>query len=127
MWLASTRREAAGEHFILAGPESITLQRLSEIVASAVGRALPRVHVPSALARAVAMWSSAAARRGVAFTSREPPINHEKLDVMTLSIGFDIAKARRLLGYAPRVGYEEGVTRTLGASSSAAATPEVTP
>jgi nucleoside-diphosphate-sugar epimerase len=32
---------------------------------------------------------------------------------MTLSIEFEIAKARRLLGFAPLVGYEEGVMRTL--------------
>ncbi len=68
---------------------------------------------PSALARAVATVVDVAAYRGVAFTSREPPVNHEKLDVMTLPIWFDVAKARRLLGFAPRVGYEEGVLRTL--------------
>lgn len=32
---------------------------------------------------------------------------------MTLSLAFDIAKARGMLGFAPRVGYEEGVARTL--------------
>ena len=40
-------------------------------------------------------------------------IRHDQLDEMTLSIAFDIAKARRRLGFAPRVGYEEGVARTL--------------
>ncbi len=54
LWLATTRPEAAGEHFILAGPETTTLERLSELVARAVGRELPRGHVPAALARAVA-------------------------------------------------------------------------
>jgi nucleoside-diphosphate-sugar epimerase len=83
--------------------------------------------VPSALARAVATVVDVAAHRGVAFTSREPPVNHEKLDVMTLPIWFDIGKARRMLGYAPTVGYEEGVLRTLRgewpALSRAGATP----
>jgi nucleoside-diphosphate-sugar epimerase len=113
LWLAATRPEAGGEHLILAGPETITLARLSELVARAVGRPLPRARVPAAFARAVATVVDVAAHRGVAFTSREPPVNHEKLDVMTLPIWFDIAKARRLLGYAPTVGYEEGVARTL--------------
>ncbi len=40
-------------------------------------------------------------------------MNHEKLDVMTLPVCFDTAKAGRLLGFAPAVGYEEGVMRTL--------------
>jgi nucleoside-diphosphate-sugar epimerase len=112
-WLACTRPQAAGEHFILAGPETTTLAELSELVARAVGRPLPRGRIPIAVARAVATAVDAAAQNGVAFTTREPPVNHEKLDVMTLPIAFDSSKARRLLGYAPAVGYEEGVLRTL--------------
>jgi nucleoside-diphosphate-sugar epimerase len=127
LWLTATRPEAAGEHFILAGPETITLAHLSELVARAVGRPLPRAHVPTALARAVATVVDVAAYRGVAFTSREPPVNHEKLDVMTLPIWFDVAKARRLLGYAPRVGYEEGVLRTLRGEWPAVARAGATP
>jgi nucleoside-diphosphate-sugar epimerase len=113
VWLAATHPTARGEHFILAGPETITLARLSELVARAVGRSLPKARIPSALARAVATVVDVAAYRGVAFASREPPVNHEKLDVMTLPICFDIAKAARLLGFSPRVEYEEGVMRTL--------------
>lgn len=127
LWLTATRPEAAGEHFILAGPETITLARLSELVALAVGRPLPRARVPASLARAVATVVDVAAYRGVAFTSREPPVNHEKLDVMTLPIWFDIAKARRLLGFAPRVGYEEGVLRTLRGEWPALARAGATP
>jgi nucleoside-diphosphate-sugar epimerase len=113
VWLAATRPEAVDDHFILAGPETTTLAELSVLVARAVGHPLPRGRVPAVLARAVATVIDVAAYRGVAFSTREPPINHEKLDVMTLPIFFDIAKARRLLGYAPRVGYEEGVLRTV--------------
>jgi nucleoside-diphosphate-sugar epimerase len=112
LWLAATRREAAGEHFILAGPETTTLARLSALVAKAVGRPLPRGHLPIAVARAVATAVDAAEQYGVAFTRREPPIDHEKLDAMTLSVRFDLSKARRLLGFDPVVGYEEGVMRT---------------
>jgi nucleoside-diphosphate-sugar epimerase len=113
LWLAATHAEAAGDDFILAGPETTTLHSLSLLVARAVGRDLPTRRVPASIARAVATVVDVAAYRGVAFVRREPPVNHEKLDVMTLPIAFDIAKARRILGYAPTVGYEEGVLRTL--------------
>jgi nucleoside-diphosphate-sugar epimerase len=113
IWLATTCPEAAGEHFILAGPETTTLGALSEHVAKAVGRTLPKKHVPVGIARAVATVVDVAAYRGMAFTTREPPVSHEKLDVMTLPVYFDTAKARRRLGFASRVGYEEGVMRTL--------------
>jgi UDP-glucose 4-epimerase len=127
VWLASTHPAADNEHFILAGPETVTLAQLSDIVARAVGRPLPRAHVPAALARAVATVVDVAAYRGVAFTSREPPVNHEKLDVMTLPIWFDAAKARRLLGFAPHVGYEEGVARTLSGAWPAVARAGASP
>src|SRR6185312_10115569 len=113
LWLASTRAEAANDHFILAGPETTTLAELSRHVARALGRDLPRTRIPAPFARAVATVIDAAAQQGLAFTTREPPVNHEKLDNMTLPIAFDIAKARRLLGYAPVVGYDEGVRRTI--------------
>jgi nucleoside-diphosphate-sugar epimerase len=113
IWLAATRPEAAGEDFILAGPETTTLARLSALVAAGVGRPLPAWRVPLVLARSVAAAIDGAARRGWAFTRREPPINGEKLDVMTVPVAFDSSKARRLLGYAPAVGYVEGVRRTL--------------
>jgi nucleoside-diphosphate-sugar epimerase len=113
IWLAATHARAAGDHFILAGAETTTLARLSDLVARSLGRELPRVHIPLSVARAAAAMIDGAARLGVAFVSREPPVNQEKLDVMTLPIAFDVAKARRLLGFAPAVGYKEGVTRTL--------------
>lgn len=113
LWLAATRSSAAGEDFILAGAETTTLAELSERVARAVDRRLPRRHVPAGVARAAATVVDLAGYHGVAFSRHEPPLNHEKLDLMTLPIRFDIAKARELLGYAPAVGYEEGVRRTL--------------
>lgn len=112
--LAVASPSAAGEDFVLAGPETITLQRISELVARAVGRPLARMHVPLALARMAATAFDIATYRGWAFETREPPINHAKLDVMTVPISFDTSKARRVLGYAPRVGYEDGIARTLG-------------
>lgn len=102
------------DHFIVAGPETITLRRLSELVARQLGVGVPRVRVPLALARTVASGIDALTARGLAFREREPPINHEKLDVMTVPIAFAGAKARSA-GFVPAVGYEEGIRRTLGA------------
>jgi nucleoside-diphosphate-sugar epimerase len=109
----ATSDAAKDGHFIVAGPETTTLRRLSELVARTIGVSLPPVHVPLTLARAVASIVDMAAYRRLAFHEREPPINNEKLDVMTVPIAFDNAKARRA-GFTPRVGYEEGLARTLG-------------
>jgi dihydroflavonol-4-reductase len=111
--IAATHPAAAGEHFILCGPETISLQRFSVLVAQLLGERLPRLHLPLGPARAIAMAIDVASSRGLAFSRREPPINGDKLDVMTRSIAFDASKATRMLGYRPAVGYEEGLRRTL--------------
>ena len=105
-------KQAENDHFILAGPETITLRRLGDLVARLVGVHVPPVHVPLALARGVAACFDVARYRRLAFVDREPPINNEKLDVMTVPIAFDPSKARAA-GFAPRVGYEEGLALTL--------------
>jgi nucleoside-diphosphate-sugar epimerase len=116
--LAVKSPAAAGEDFILAGPETITLRHFSELVARTVGRKLPRIRIPLGFARAVATAVDVATYRGIAFAESEPPINNEKLDVMTRPISFDPAKARRLLGYAPRVRYEDGIPRALAGGAA---------
>ncbi len=118
---------ALGEAFILCGPETTTLRELSREVAAVLGRRLPPVHVPLVVARGVASVVERLAARDLLFHG-EPPINQEKLDVMCRSISFDNSKARRLLGFAPAIGYREGLRRTLppatttGTSTSAKVT-----
>jgi nucleoside-diphosphate-sugar epimerase len=72
----------------------------------------------------VATAIDVAAYRGVGWAQREPPVNHEKLDVMTVPIAFDPSKARRILGYSPRVTYEEGIARTVRALGDSGASRE---
>jgi nucleoside-diphosphate-sugar epimerase len=42
----------------------------------------------------------------------EPPLHRRRVEFWTKSRAFSIEKARRLLGYAPRVDVDEGVRRT---------------
>ncbi|MGH7296379.1 MAG: NAD-dependent epimerase/dehydratase family protein, partial [Polyangiaceae bacterium] len=127
IWLAATRVEAAGEPFLFAGPETTTLADLSERIARAVGRPLPRRHVPSGLARALATVVDVAAHRGLAFRTGAPPLYHARLDEMTLPQSFDLTKARRRLGFVPRVAYDEGIARTLRGDWPALARAGATP
>jgi nucleoside-diphosphate-sugar epimerase len=127
LWLMTTHPEAAGEDFILAGPEMATLAEISAIVARAVGRALPATRVPGPLARALAIAVDLAVQQGIAFEKREPFVTHEKLDALTLPSYFDVGKARRKLGFEPRVGYEEGIMRALRGEWPALARAGATP
>jgi len=106
---------AANDDFIVAGPETITLEHLSEMVAQAIGKRVPRLRVPIGVARGVATAIDVLQYSNVFFLNKEPPINNEKIDVMALSVSFDGSKARRF-GFEPRVGYREGLRRTLKAT-----------
>ena len=106
--LCSTAEAALGEVFILAGPEAPTLNELVRHIAQAVGAAPPRWRVP--------LWPVMAA--GILCESLcvplrlEPPLHRRRVHFFTHHREFDCSKARRLLGYAPRVSAAEGVART---------------
>ena len=42
-----------------------------------------------------------------------PPLHRRRVDFYTKSRAFDISRARSELGYAPSVGLDEGIRRTL--------------
>ena len=42
----------------------------------------------------------------------EPPLHRRRVDFWTKSRAFSIEKARRVLGYAPRVDLDEGIAQT---------------
>ncbi len=108
---------ARNEDFIIAGPEPTTLRELSLLVATTIGSRLPDLHIPMSVARVAATLIDVAAYRGLAWTTTEPPVNHEKLDVMTRSIWFDTSKASTRMGFVARTPYREGIWQTLAAAS----------
>jgi len=44
----------------------------------------------------------------------EPPVTRYGLGLFAYAQSLDIAKARRILGWAPKVSFEEGLDRTFG-------------
>ncbi|MFB3853696.1 MAG: NAD-dependent epimerase/dehydratase family protein [Vicinamibacterales bacterium] len=100
---------AAGRTYILAGGEVTTLNELVRRIASAAGVKPPRVRLPAWPA-----WLAGAVVEGVsAPLGLEPPLYRRRVDFFTKSRAFDISRARSELGYAPRVGLDEGIQRTL--------------
>jgi nucleoside-diphosphate-sugar epimerase len=100
---------AAGRTYILAGGEVTTLNELIARIAEVAGVAPPRLHLPVwPFWAAGAMCEAACAPFGV-----EPPLYRRRVDFFTKSRAFDIGRARRELGYAPRVSLRDGIARTL--------------
>jgi dihydroflavonol-4-reductase len=107
--LCGTAAAAAGGTFILAGGEVTTLNELTARIAAEAHVPPPRVHLPVWPFRAAgAVCEAICAPLGI-----EPPIYRRRVDFFTKSRAFDITRARAQLGYAPKVGLQEGIRRTL--------------
>ena len=100
---------AAGRTYILAGGEVTTLNALVGLIADEAGVPPPRLRLP-----VWPFWAAGAACEVLcAPFGIEPPLYRRRVDFFTKSRAFDIARARRELGYAPAVGLREGIGRTL--------------
>lgn len=106
--LAAARPEGRGETFLLAGAEAPTLNEIATAVADAVGARPPKLHVPVWPVYAAAwLCETVCVRLGV-----EPPLHRRRVGFFTHHREFDITKARKLIGYDPRVTLGEGLRRT---------------
>ena len=108
--LLSARSEnALGETFLLAGPDAPTLNEIVARACEVFGISPPKLRVP--------VWPVYAAGwlcEMVCVPLRiDPPLHRRRVGFFTHHREFDIAKARRLLGYSPKVGMREGIERTI--------------
>jgi nucleoside-diphosphate-sugar epimerase len=106
--LALDRDEAVGECFLICGPQYVTQRELAEMVARHTGgRVLPfRVPVRPL------QWAGDLVEAVCVPLGLEPPLHRRRVDFWTKSRAFSIEKARRRLGYDPKVSLEEGLART---------------
>lgn len=108
MLLASHKQEALGEVFTIAGERYTTIEELVDQVAKALGKRVRHWHLPLApVYMASAVCEGICTRIGVA-----PPIYRRRVEFFELDRAFSIEKAKKLLGYQPKVGLQEGLDRT---------------
>lgn len=106
--LCGTRKEALGNIYILGGENYMTLNELVEIIAEILDVNLSKIHIPLwPVYTASALCEAVCRPLGV-----EPPIYRRRVDFFKKDRAFDISKAKRELGYSPRVRPEEGLRKT---------------
>lgn len=99
---------AVGEIFIVCGDEYVTLNELVRLVAQAVGVKPPKGHLPLRPLLAAARVCETVCKP----LRIEPPLHMRRCEFFIKARAFSNAKARRLLGYQPRVTVDEGTRRT---------------
>lgn len=106
--LCSSRPEAVGEVFQLAGPEAPTLNEICAYIAARLGVTVRSLHIP-VLPVLVAGWLC----EKICIPLRiDPPLHRRRVGFFTHHREFDCSKAARKLGYHPTVSPADGMSRT---------------
>jgi nucleoside-diphosphate-sugar epimerase len=105
--LAMKKDAAVWQAFIGAEGRGVTWREFYGAYARMAG--VTRLHsMPRLVALAIATVSEAAAR----LNGRASFVSRASVEFYSHHVVFDISKAQKLLGYAPRVSFEEGMRRT---------------
>jgi nucleoside-diphosphate-sugar epimerase len=107
--LALDRPEAVGEAFLICGPAWVSQAELAERIAMHTGGRVLPFRIP---ARPI-QWAGDVVEALCVPLGIDPPLHRRRVDFWTKSRAFSIEKARRLLGYDPKVGLDEGIARTV--------------
>jgi nucleoside-diphosphate-sugar epimerase len=97
-----------GEVFTLAGGHYTTLNELVKLIAAVLDIPVSKRHYP-----VWPLWMAGAVCEFVCLPFRiQPPVYRRRVDFFIKDRAFDISKARRLLGFQPKVDLKTGLGRT---------------
>lgn len=106
--LAAESNITNGEAFIIGGDSYVTLNRLLELISGILGKQSKIIHLPAEPVQILGtLCEKVCIPLGI-----NPPIYRRRVDFFTKSRAFDISKAKKMLGYTPKVSLEEGLART---------------
>ena len=106
--LAAEKPEARGETFLVGDARYLSWNELVPMVARTLGVGVKIHYLPLK-----PVWLAAAACEAVCWPlGITPPLFRRRAEMFSHMRAFDISKARRLLGYEPKVELEEGLART---------------
>jgi len=107
--LAAEKPKALGEVYIIADAEPITWRRYVYLIREAIGMSHRDGQIPVWTVKAAArMFEAASSMLGT-----DPLLASHWVEELTRNFAYDISKARRDLGYSPKVSLREGVSRTV--------------
>jgi dihydroflavonol-4-reductase len=106
--LAATEEQAVGEVLVLSGKEALTTSAMIETVATELGKRSPRLRLPLLPFLMLATVAEKLCRpMGI-----QPPLHPRRMDFFRKSFLFSQEQSQRILGFVPRVSFQEGVAET---------------
>lgn len=109
-------RGSGGQAYFVVDAEQHTMRDLVTALARTAGVELPHASVPAWLLRPLA----AVVERGFGLMSKQrPPLTRHAVALMSCATTIHSDRAARELGYAPVIGFEEGLKRMAKATAAA--------
>ena len=105
MLLAVDEEKAVGNAYVISGGENLTQKQIFEIACRKLGVPPPR----NGTSRWMLNLKLGLANFVAKFVGNKPAVTGEYLDVIATDRSFDISKARKELGYSPKIRLEEGI------------------
>jgi dihydroflavonol-4-reductase len=110
--LALKKPQAEGEIFIIAGQRPIMIKDLLLLIAKELSRKVPKFKIPISLAKICGLFIEKLYALAPGIFPGEPIVTRDKIDILTVDRCYSIDKATKLLGYSPKVDYNEGIKIT---------------
>jgi nucleoside-diphosphate-sugar epimerase len=106
--LAQEKDEAIGQTYLIADEKYLPIREIVQIISQVLNKDVKIIHLPFA-----PLWLAAVACEAVCWPLRiSPPIFRRRVDWYRQNRAFNINKAKRELGYNPKIDLKEGLTRT---------------
>jgi len=111
LMLAAVHPDAVGEGFLAYDGEEITFEEVCERIAARIHAKPPSLYLPFNVVYRLAGMLEALYR--AIKSSKRPLLTRHAVNLLASRAVVDASKARRVLGWSPRVGQEEGIRRSL--------------
>ncbi len=111
LMLAALHPDAVGEGFLACDGGAITFEGVCEQIAARIQAKPPSLYLPFNLVYQLAGMLEALYR--TIRSSKRPLLTRHAVTLLASRVFVDASKARRVLGWSPKVGLEEGMRRTL--------------
>jgi nucleoside-diphosphate-sugar epimerase len=113
--LALSRQDASGEAFNVSDGLGVTWKQFTGDIAEGLGCAPPRLSIPYGIAHALGFTLEHGYRalRTASGLTMPPLLSRQAVQIMGSDQDFSTRKARELLAWEPRVGYEAGLRATI--------------
>lgn len=106
--LCGTHENAVGNIYILTGEPALTLNEFVATIADVVGASPPKLRVPVM----PIYWAGYLCELVCKPLGIEPPLYRRRVDFFRKDRSFSVAKARRELGFKPKIDVRDGLAET---------------